>query len=171
VQKVREAAKRAQCQNNVKQLGLAVHNYAGVHKRIPPMWINGYIPNDGIRGSALSRPNPPYVGGPLHFLLLAYVEQENTFKAADVAWYQGYWAGHLGVAEMNVRLFVCPSDNTFNRDLYQPGPWGFASYAGNCLVFDPAGGPGSPTLENSMPDGTSNTVTFAERLKQCVSNA
>src|SRR5438270_3320371 len=66
VQKVREAAARTQCTNNLKQLGVAMHNHHNVKKRFPSgsADVTGYL--------------SPQVQ------LLPYVEQDNTFKLADM---------------------------------------------------------------------------------------
>jgi prepilin-type N-terminal cleavage/methylation domain-containing protein len=164
IQKVREAANRTFCTNQLKQLSLAVHLYANVHNRIPPMWQYKYPPND-LRTGAISGGQPSQlVAGPVHMLLLPYLEQENTYNATYVAWFGGLYSGSLGRSNMYVPNFICPSDTSFTDPLFIPGPWASASYAGNCLVLDPQG---SPTLVSSMPDGTSNTIVFAERYRQC----
>src|SRR5882724_3031272 len=73
VQKVREAAARTHCQNNLKQIGLAMHNYLNAHKKLP---ANGTYAYDGVTvtqvsaWSALAR-------------ILPYVEQENLFRNID----------------------------------------------------------------------------------------
>src|SRR4051794_13103514 len=65
VQKVREAAARAQCTNNVKQMALGVHNFHDSYKKLPPMWgPGGQMPN---------------TTGPLHFFLLPYIEQASLY--------------------------------------------------------------------------------------------
>jgi prepilin-type N-terminal cleavage/methylation domain-containing protein/prepilin-type processing-associated H-X9-DG protein len=68
VQKVREAAARLQCQNNLKQLGLAIHNYHDVYKRLPP--------------ASTRIPDPNYwMHGPTWWVYtLPYVEQDNVYK-------------------------------------------------------------------------------------------
>ena len=71
VQKVREAAARAQCQNNLKQIGLALHNYHDTNRQFPP----GGITN----GDCCSTE-----GGPnWAILILPYIEQANLFKLYD----------------------------------------------------------------------------------------
>ena len=79
VQKVREAAARTQCANNVKQIGLAVHNFAGVYKRVPPPWwwdtAAWGSPNwfsDSMK--LLGKP------GTLHANLLPYIEQDGLYN-------------------------------------------------------------------------------------------
>jgi prepilin-type N-terminal cleavage/methylation domain-containing protein/prepilin-type processing-associated H-X9-DG protein len=73
VQKVREAAARAQCQNNLKQIGVGIHNYAGVFKRFPP--------------ASTRMPDPNYwMHGPTWWVYtLPYVEQDNVFKKTKFA--------------------------------------------------------------------------------------
>jgi prepilin-type N-terminal cleavage/methylation domain-containing protein/prepilin-type processing-associated H-X9-DG protein len=120
VQQVRAAAARTQCQNNLKQIGLACHNYADVNKHLPPGYLGTY-PNlsdpswiDNIytcqQVSALA-------------IILPFVEQENLYKEMLTglpndylspnkvypAWwnYGGAWAA----AQSDVPIYVCPADN------------------------------------------------------------
>src|SRR2546427_7782402 len=71
VQKVREAAARMQCQNNLKQLGLALHNYHDANKHFP-------------YGRGAPYPGAPvYARWSVHSQILPYIEQGNLFKAID----------------------------------------------------------------------------------------
>jgi prepilin-type N-terminal cleavage/methylation domain-containing protein len=162
VQKVREAAARMQCSNNIKQLSLAVHNYAQANNDVvPPAWIPDT--GGGTFGSNFGNNNgAPPVSGTIHFLLLPYIEQDNIYKASMNGSGQ-YVANNNGVQINTVKTFVCPSDSLLNTNI---GRYGYAStdYAANLAVFDPRG-PGSITT--SMPDGTSNTVMWGERFKRC----
>jgi prepilin-type N-terminal cleavage/methylation domain-containing protein len=152
VQKVREAAARTQCQNNLHQLGVAVHDYASAYNaQIPPAWIPDS--GGGTFGTNYGAGNP--FTGTIHFLLLPYIEQDNVYNnAAGNAANQG---------PQIIKTFICPSDSSLNSNIQR---YGYAStcYSANLLVFDPRG-PG--TIVTSMPDGTANTVIFAERYKVC----
>jgi len=142
VQKVREAAARTQCQNNLKQLGLAIHGYFDVN--------NGAFPVNGYAGAGFSY-------GPSWFVyMLPYIEQDNVYKQLDLNWrniaaqmssptYPGpfgtaaypnaafYWPSYANNRNSNeakmldvlVKLLVCPScpddpmqmsDDTFQWD-------------------------------------------------------
>ena len=68
VQKVREAAARASCTNNVKQMALAVHNYADTNNRVPQLWI---------QTTTNSRDT-----GSLFFWILPFVEQQSIYELA-----------------------------------------------------------------------------------------
>src|SRR5438876_3291243 len=68
VQKVREAANRIKCQNNLKQLGLAAHHYHDTHQHLPPA-VGYYPPAAGAFGTYF-------------FHLLPYVEQDNLYRSA-----------------------------------------------------------------------------------------
>jgi prepilin-type N-terminal cleavage/methylation domain-containing protein len=101
VQKIREAAARTQCANNLKQISLAAHNYASAYGVFPP---GGLVSPNSHNKGAPDRPagwiaDPPYAGpytGVLPFLL-PYVEQDNVYKQIDLALLQfnttaGAWA-------------------------------------------------------------------------------
>jgi prepilin-type N-terminal cleavage/methylation domain-containing protein/prepilin-type processing-associated H-X9-DG protein len=126
VQKVREAAFRMSCQNNLKQLGLALHNYHDANLKFPPAG----------KGYGWCNVGGPYQGDPLIYnlnglaLLLPYIEQDNLYKRFDFtqamsAQNTGYCCGDVGntqgtmagnplvnAAWMNMRIptLHCPSD-------------------------------------------------------------
>jgi prepilin-type N-terminal cleavage/methylation domain-containing protein len=165
IQKVREAAARTQCINNMKQFGLAAHNYHGTYGSFPPAFQ--------MQGYGFSAVGTPFL------LLLPFLEQQ--------ALYQNYlpdpWfnAGY----KKTVKIYVCPADSSVVNglnDTYGGRPVaGGLSYAVNALGF------GQPTvnstvnpptvstvyllsnntLASSFPDGTSNTVLFTEKLSTC----
>jgi prepilin-type N-terminal cleavage/methylation domain-containing protein len=143
VQKVREAAARMTCSNNLHQLSLAVHDYASANTdKVPPIY--GAPPQFTAYGS-------------LHFYLLPYVEQDNIFKLAGT--------NSANQQSAQIKIYVCPSDPTGPGNVDpRHTTWASTSYAGNVCVFLP---PSPGTIVSSMPDGTSNTVIFAERYKQC----
>jgi prepilin-type N-terminal cleavage/methylation domain-containing protein/prepilin-type processing-associated H-X9-DG protein len=110
VQKVRESAARVQCQNNLKQIGLALHNYENVNKRFPPAYVTA---NPAADGSAYGvsygdsyRNGPP--GWAWGTLLLPYLEQEPLYRAFNLA--EPCWAPvNAAPARTKVAAFLCPS--------------------------------------------------------------
>jgi len=142
VQKVREAAARISCSNNIKQLALSVHDYEGAIGKVPPIMGGPNTPVTGL----------PY--GTVHFYLLPYMEGGNIFNNAN-----GNSANQAGT---QVKNFICPSDPTIPGNSWNG--WASTNYAGNVWVFNPTG-PGS--IVTSMPKGSSITVMFAERYKEC----
>jgi prepilin-type N-terminal cleavage/methylation domain-containing protein len=174
VQKVREAASRAKCGNNVRQLGLGAHHYHDAHQHLPPGV--GYYPNasDGAFGTYF-------------FHLLPYVEQDNLYRSAfgplpfppPVGPINGYYPGNNSVYSRPVPLFLCPSDPSVDRDgavMINGVSFGASSYAPNAMVIaktdltqnPPVGNPqGKARLNADIPDGTSNTLLHAEKYARC----
>lgn len=105
VQNAREAARRTQCRNNLKQLGIALHNYHAVYRMLPPGYR--FKPNSPIE--AMGTPNVS---------LLPYLEQANLKDLADaeIPWY----LQSPSTAKTIVPIFVCPSDVAHNPMSY---PW------------------------------------------------
>jgi prepilin-type processing-associated H-X9-DG protein len=97
VQKVREAAARAQCQNNLKQLGLSLHNFHSA---------NNVLPAAGWTMAGPGNPNGKFVGW--RALSLPYIEQENLQRLYDfnLHWWEGT---NLNAAVFPVRTYQCPS--------------------------------------------------------------
>ena len=167
VQQAREAARRTQCKNNLKQLGLAVHNFAGTYKDKLPALTNstGALPADGVWNG--------YQGGIL-VTLLPYIEQTALYQAAltnPSSTWDGAVSGGSLVRQKTIAAYQCPSDATLQGG-YPPnqvGQWGGTSYSANYQVFgkNRAGGNAdAPGFGFNIPDGTSNTVIFAEQLSK-----
>jgi prepilin-type processing-associated H-X9-DG protein len=109
VQKVREAAARASCANNLKQLALAVQMYNDTCGRLPPGQIGPY---------QWVVPNQPYYGwGPSSYgwswlsRVLPFIEQDNLFQAGGIP---NKTLAQSGVAADRIALFLCPSDTAYN---------------------------------------------------------
>jgi prepilin-type N-terminal cleavage/methylation domain-containing protein len=170
VQRVREAAARMQCANNVKQLGLAVHNFHGTYKRLPPAWYWAPPATNCCLTGYFSPQGNSFVGtsGSLQYYLLPYIEQSAMYALS-----QGYslqrQAGQYVVAANVVSTFICPSD--YSSGMWGTGPnmnaSGLAScnYVGNVWIFNPLNGPG--TLTTAILDGTSNCIMWAECYQYC----
>ena len=114
VQKIREAANRMKCSNNLKQIGLACHNYNDTVGALP----SGSLSDPS--GTASPTDSYPELSGLA--LLLPYLEQDNAFKQMvgpfapsqpGSPWY--YSAANWGVAQYKMPGFLCPSDNAQSR--------------------------------------------------------
>jgi len=113
VQKIREAANRVSCANNLKQLGLACHNYASAHGVLPPGYL-GPIPNEQQYDPDVDQ----IQNAGLLVYLLPYVEQDNIYRQLQIdldprhlgpAWYTNPTNWQL--SQTRITLFECPSDN------------------------------------------------------------
>jgi hypothetical protein len=167
VQKVREAAARMQCSNNLKQIGLAVHNFENARNIFPGAWVDD------------RSPYPNRDDATIWFMLLPYVEQAPLYAQGSNAnptvasnGFKQESPFYLAGREQ-VKTYICPSDSTGFMDtrterLYPliggPGELATSNYAANVMVFDPSA-PG--TMLTAMPDGTSNTVMVAHRHRWC----
>jgi prepilin-type N-terminal cleavage/methylation domain-containing protein len=183
VQKVREAAARIQCSNNLKQVSLAVHNLHDTYQVLPP--TEGALPG-------ISRQNY----GPLTFWILPFIEQGNL---ANLALGNGVYNSGNADRTYVVKTYLCPSDPSLGNN-HSPGGWALCSYAANALAFSQATydtpgnyltcyvhGPrvtstnyaaqlyplttGGKRIPASFPDGTSNTVFWTEKYGICSPDA
>jgi prepilin-type N-terminal cleavage/methylation domain-containing protein len=122
VQKVREAAARMSCTNNLKQIGLAAHNYQSALGYLPPGY-NGPAPNIHYTPSGPTI----FAGGPVHFTgvlyyLLPYVEQDNVYKGmtnmGSGSFVGQWWSVNPDwtLAHTKIKTFVCPSDDDSRTD-------------------------------------------------------
>jgi hypothetical protein len=159
VQKVRESAARATCTNNLKMIGIAVHAYVDVHKRVPPAWnpdsIFGDQTNQGLSAG-------PDVIGTAHFLLLPFMEQQQLYKnSKNDANKFDFRTGKMAATILS--CFLCPADSSNGDNLTSYG-YGSCNYLANLWVFDPRG---TGNIIQAMPDGSSYTIMFTEAFKTC----
>ncbi|MFN0051141.1 MAG: DUF1559 domain-containing protein, partial [Planctomycetales bacterium] len=163
VQQAREAARRTQCKNNLRQIGLALHNYLEAFSVFPPSFCLGN--GDGGKWSAQAR-------------LLPYVEQANLLFKVDLN--HGY--SHpvnaaAGVNETRIPLYLCPSEANDRMRVGPPNhyPMSYGFNGGSWKVFthapiltdggtpgDGAFAPNSRMRPADFVDGMSNTLGFAE---------
>jgi prepilin-type N-terminal cleavage/methylation domain-containing protein/prepilin-type processing-associated H-X9-DG protein len=172
VQKVREAAARTQCRNNLKQIGLGFHNYHSARKSFPPGFASQAAFTDG------PSLGPGWGWGAY---LLPYVEQDNLYRqinfARDIT-----DPVNAQARVQSVPIFLCPSDSPRSLTTTVSDGSGnpicdvaFANYVGMAGVYEVSGYPdtsnGSPgvLLRNSkvrvtdIIDGSSNTLFVGER--------
>ena len=188
VQKVREAANRMQCSNNLKQMGLALHNYHDA---------NGHFPFAKGPDYRQSRPGSPvYARWSMHSQILPFMEQGNIYNAIDFTWppetpgmgspvinFMPAWQnpGRVNAQQsrMYVKNFICPSDPA-----PIPDDWpGQNNYYANiqtwlCDLSDQEGSTIAPKETANGPffylsktkfaditDGTSHTAFLSEKMR------
>jgi prepilin-type N-terminal cleavage/methylation domain-containing protein len=167
VQKVRDAAARTQSTNNLKQMGLAVHNCNDTYQKLPPSF--GYFPgfNDGTGNGGNNGIRPAHRGS-FHYMLLPFMEQQNLYnQVGGDSWY----------CNTPVKNFQSPADPTVGNGLGPRTGRPITSYTSNGFVFSGNGSVGglnddwnqtsSAKLPATFPDGTSNTIIIVERRASC----
>jgi prepilin-type N-terminal cleavage/methylation domain-containing protein/prepilin-type processing-associated H-X9-DG protein len=172
VQAAREAARRSQCVNNLKQLGLAIMTYEGSNGAIPPGLV--FVPGDPTvtTGTVANFGMKPR--------LLAGIEQQSMFNSINFSFaWNSVTSTNSTVFAATINTFICPSDG--NLPAIQVNgvtcaPTNYANNLGICRSFNagyldgPAYAVDSGTIGNtvtiaSITDGTSNTVIFSEWIK------
>ncbi len=177
VQAAREAARRSQCVNNLKQIGLSLHNYHGVQNCLPPGQFEG---NDWADWSA-------------QVMMLPYLEQTPVFNSINFTYAGGVNPAQPGdrsnstAQRVTINVFLCPSDidrqntveghnnyvacsgsspdstaqkGSFNGPFIGPDPTSAGNGSRKAQVFSFA----------NILDGTSSTAAFSEKVKGLPSN-
>jgi len=168
VQKVREAASRLQCSNNLKQMSLATVNCADTHQGALPPSIGLYPGPNGLRSAGNS-------DGGTFLHILPYIEQDNVFKASSTALpgnpadgrnnnLQTYSQWTAPVQNAHIKTYMCPSDPTFDTSIGARSSYGIN---GQIFKFNYAGWTNCPLrFPGQIPDGTSNTIFYTEKLRR-----
>ncbi len=186
VQKVREAANRMKCQNNLKQLGIALHAYHDGQNTLPPREGGATCgPASGRNGNTESCAR--YAVG--YIYLLPYFEQGNIASAFPPLANQVPWAANLssgqgtGIAGSPLAVLVCPSspspfqlknyvfcagdstDNNYSVGVDGRGRLWYGKGRGAFRADNqPVGQGGAGTGLTAITDGTSNTLFMSERI-------
>ena len=165
VQKVREAANRLKCQNNLKQIGLALHNYENTTGTFPPAYVEL---------------NPLSDRATWQVLILPFSEQDNLYRTYDPRQSTGGGANNFLLNRTQLKMFKCPSDPELPPKPYPPnpdiGPWALGNYLCNnglgpmrsdWVPETSVEKPGvfmvnSKTRVAGVRDGTSNTMFVSE---------
>jgi len=163
VQAAREAARRSQCTNNLKQIGLALHNYHGVHNSFPM--------GSSRAPQALNPSQMAWWGDwSAHSMLLPFLEQQPLYNAANfsVTALGHDPAGLMNATVVNTRLsgFLCPSDGNAGRNYTNSyyASAGTTTHRHHHIDFTGVFARNVSYGLADITDGTSNTIAFSEGL-------
>jgi prepilin-type N-terminal cleavage/methylation domain-containing protein/prepilin-type processing-associated H-X9-DG protein len=190
IQAAREAARRSQCTNNIRQMSLAFLNYESAKKGLPPMakfWCNYAINcTNGYNKPGYTGPGGWYDDHGWYIPVMPYVEQSQLQSLGNPKLPLSD-AANVAVRKAKISMFACPSDIGLQENEYTSGTWArvrsnYMINAGNtvygqhnlgtcpgvypaCIQF--GGAPFVPVIDNKLgaiSDGTSNTLMVSEGL-------
>ena len=159
VQQAREAARRSQCKSNLKQFGIAMHNYHDVHG-VMPLGNFGSVHDSGTGNNA-------WRGFSAHAMLLPYMDQAPLYQEMDLNLRYDQ-APNTALSNTKIAGFLCPSDLSYPSDdsgnnyVVSAGPARFwtESHANSAGVFNYR----KPVRFRDITDGTSNAIAASESL-------
>jgi hypothetical protein len=175
VQKVREAAARMSCSNNLKQIGVGLHNYHSTFGKFPWMSKCGSPANDCA---------DPFEKGNLWIYILPYIEQDNLYKMSPPPGPSPRAPsvdtnGVNSFASKVVKIYLCPADGSNEPPATWTNGWVVSNYVANHDAFhNPldggwmgnwhlSSGSYQASLEKTYRDGTSNTLGVTEAYARC----
>lgn len=175
VQQAREAARRSQCKNNLKQIGLALHNYHDTHRAFPPGYIVRGVAATDMASAETTSNSPGFAWGTM---IMPFLDQGPLYNKLD---FNGNSTSLQNIAygRTVVPSFVCPSDpapGTFDvtsgGTTYTLATANYVGIFGYGSVTMHAGQPqerglfcrNSKTQIRDVTDGTSNTIMVGERM-------
>lgn len=160
VMSAREAARRTSCQNNLKQIGLAIQNYESTNRRFPPSFVYAHSTSWSVHGR-----------------ILPYLEQANAYSQIrlDLEWHDPINLA-TGIQTLKIDAYTCPSDPHSDQLFYEGPEEGFVrpvNYGfnfGSWFVFAPRSGsigegcfhPNVALPASAITDGLSNTLCAAD---------
>jgi prepilin-type N-terminal cleavage/methylation domain-containing protein/prepilin-type processing-associated H-X9-DG protein len=183
VQTARESARRMQCQNNLKQIGMALHNYEQAHKRFPPGAVQNQADKQFAAGATAANTVNNTESWAWGAFLLPYIEQGALYEQAGIG--RGNPLENvLPLASTSIPSYRCPSDGRAPKVRTGTGfsvrfaAWGLSNFKGNCGprgcgisgsdgIFWRSNAPGEGGTPSDIgfrqiEDGTSNTIAVGE---------
>jgi prepilin-type N-terminal cleavage/methylation domain-containing protein len=169
VQKVREAAARMSSANNLKQMGLAMHNMNDTNGVLPA--IVGFYSQTNNQPNNING-SPGNVRGTVFYFMMPFIEQDNAYKAMAANHNDSWWCF------TPVKTYVSPADPTTKpgglidtgspryASSYAPNEWAFGSNGKGTTNLS-SNTAAQASIPRTIPDGTSNTIAFAEKYAEC----
>jgi len=183
VQSAREAARRLQCQNHLKQIGLALHNYESMHKKFPPGIVQQQADPQFMVGATATNTVNDTESWAWGAFLLPFIEQNTLYEQAGIGSGQ-LLEKHVAEASTPIPTYRCPSDGRAPKVRQSVGftirfgPWALSHYKANCGhqgcgisgsdgIFWRSNAPGEGGTPSDIgfrqiEDGTSNTIAVGE---------
>jgi prepilin-type N-terminal cleavage/methylation domain-containing protein len=162
VQAAREAARRMQCSNNLKQLGLSTLNYESAYKRLP---------SAGQGTNFATNPPSTTIGRQSVFTaILPYIEQSNTYQLLDLRFAYNETPGNIAASKQGIATFVCPSNAIRPSSVDQNG-FGCTDYGPIYYVdLDPVTGLRNKALraEGGLTDGWPRIAQISDGLSNTI---